>query len=463
MKKLLLGSTALVAGGLMAAPAMAADPIKIGVGGYYQFFVTAGGIEGSYALNGTSTQYKGLSFYQEGEIYFNGQTKLDNGTTIGLQVELEGWNPNVSGVAASTGTGAQNVNGSVRQIDEAYLFAFGDWGRVEFGSRDQATYRMFYGAPSALGVFNGFFQHNSNATWGNLVVLGTNKAAAHISFATIGGQFQDVNRVNYFTPRFFGLQIGVGYAPKVNISPIGGAVGPGSNTAGVCGFNDATAQINCPTNDYSYQDMFDVGANYLNKFGDITVAAFGAFMYANFVPGFNTGVAAANLVTGYNMVAWKQWVVGLQFGFAGFTIGGSYGYDNNGIGANYYTGVDNDTRTYTAGIMYETGPWQVSFGWIGTRNTNGNGSLSLGNIAANAQVAFLNAPGSSQAAFGTNTNTGALSFGQETADKFEVGANYALGPGIKVLGGVQYYNFAGPSNATAAQSWAVLLGMDLRF
>ena len=51
----------------------------------------------------------------------------------------------------------------------------------------------------------------------------------------------------------------------------------------------------------------------------------------------------------------------------------------------------------------------------------------------------------------------------ETADKFEVGANYALGPGIKILAGAQYYNFAGPSNATAAQSWAVLLGMDLRF
>ena len=62
MKKLLLGSTALVAGGLLAAPAMAADPIKIGVGGYYMFFVTAGSIEGSYALNGQSTQYKGLSF-----------------------------------------------------------------------------------------------------------------------------------------------------------------------------------------------------------------------------------------------------------------------------------------------------------------------------------------------------------------------------------------------------------------
>ena len=243
---------------------------------------------------------------------------------------------------------------------------------------------MFYGAPSALGVFNGFFQHNSNATWGNLVVLATNKAAAHISFATIGGQMQDVNRINYFTPRFFGLQIGAGYAPKINAA---GSV-PGSNTAGVCGFNDATAQINCPTNDYSWQDFFDVGANYLNKFGDITVAAFGAFMYATFVPGYAPNAGAANLVTGSNLTSWKQWVVGLQFGFAGFTVGGSYGYDNNGLGANYYTGVDNDTRTYTAGIMYETGPWQVSFGWIGTRNTNGNGSASLINIT-NQQFATV--------------------------------------------------------------------------
>ena len=96
MKKLLLGSTALVAGGLMAAPAMAADPIKIGVGGYYQFFALAGNIEGVYAPDGTSIQYKGLKFIQEGEIHFIGQSKLDNGTTVGLTVELEGWNNSVS-------------------------------------------------------------------------------------------------------------------------------------------------------------------------------------------------------------------------------------------------------------------------------------------------------------------------------------------------------------------------------
>ena len=93
MKKLLLGSTALAVGGLVAAPAMAADPIKMGVGGYYTFYALAGSMEGTYSTNVTSAQCKGIQFIQEGEIHFIGQTKLDNGTSVGVRVELEGWNP----------------------------------------------------------------------------------------------------------------------------------------------------------------------------------------------------------------------------------------------------------------------------------------------------------------------------------------------------------------------------------
>src|SRR6266404_6540035 len=185
MKKLLLGSTALIVGGLMAAPAMAADPIKIGVGGYYTFYAMAGQIDSTYALNGSSTQYKGVNFIQEGEIHFIGQTKLDNGTTVGLRVELEGWN------ATPVGAGLGN-----RQIDEAYLFAFGDWGRVEFGAKDQASYIMYYGAPSALIGF-GFIQHNTNFAWVSSAAIANNLAYAHATASTIGSQFQDVNRINY--------------------------------------------------------------------------------------------------------------------------------------------------------------------------------------------------------------------------------------------------------------------------
>jgi len=466
MKKLLLGSTALVAGGLMAAPAMAADPIKIGVGGYYQFFVNAGQVEGQYALNGTSTQYKGLSFYQEGEIHFIGQTKLDNGTTVGIQVELEGWNNSIN----TTVSGANSVAGSasVSQIDEAFMFAFGDWGRVEFGSRDMATYRMYYGTPSVAASPGGFTQTNSNWPWFGGVAATTNKAALGVGFFTIGGQIQDGNRINYFTPRFYGLQIGMGYSPKVNSG--GSARTAGPPMTAVCGSNEAMAASLCPTNDYAWQDAFDIGANYLNKFGDITVAAYGAFFYASFIPGYAPSAGSANMITGANNAAWKQWVAGLQFGWQGWTIGGSIGYDNNGLGANYFTGVDNDSRKYSAGIMYETGPWQAAFGWGGVRNTNGNGSTSLLSVAAGSNAATTGstvlgttATNTSANAFSTNPAVGGLNFGQETADRFELTASYALGPGIKAVGGGTYVILSGPSNAVANQAWGLFLGMDLRF
>ena len=457
MKKLLLGSTALVVGGLMAAPAMAADPIKMGVGGYYTFYGAAGNIDPTYAMNGSVTNYKGLEFIQEGEIHFIGQTKLDNGTSVGLTVELEAWNPSSSTANA--------------QIDEAFLFAFGDWGRIEVGSRDAATYRMYYGSPSAF-IGWGAIQHNHN--YSNLSMQANNKAYTRVTATTNTPTWQDVNRINYFTPRFAGLQIGVGYAPKLNAAAAGGqaASGPG-NPAGICGYNNATNMNACPTADYAWQDVFDVGANYLNKFGDFTVALYGAFAYASFVPGFGPvgGVfpnVAANQATGANLTAWKQWVVGAQFGFAGFTVGGAYGYDNNGLGSNYFTGVDNDTRFYTGGIMYETGPWQMSFLWVGSYNTNGNGSASVSSITPGTQAQVLNTsgcggvPGVNSTCFNGNAST-SLNFGQESVQKFEVGANYALGPGIKAVGGFQYYNAAGPSNAVVGNAWVIMLGMDLRF
>ena len=105
---------------------------------------------------------------------------------------------------------------------------------------------------------------------------------------TITPSWQDVNRINYFTPRFAGLQIGVGYAPKLNVARRRRSAPPpvrATSPASAATTTPPTSN-NCPTNDYAWQDVFDVGANYLNKFGDFTVALYGAFAYASFVPGF---------------------------------------------------------------------------------------------------------------------------------------------------------------------------------
>jgi len=166
-----------------------------------------------------------------------------------------------------------------------------------------------------------------------------------------------------------------------------------------------------------------------------------------------------------------MWTAGLQFGYKGITLGGSIGYDNQGMGSNYYTGVDNATRFATAGVMYETGPWQVSFMWMGAINSNGNGSNTVQSIASGTNAATFNGSGGAAGTFtgtpGRNSTVFsgpfALAFGAETAQKFELGANYALGPGVKLTGGAFINNQSGPSNAVTGNTWAILMGMDVRF
>ena len=154
----------------------------------------------------------------------------------------------------------------------------------------------------------------------------------------------------------------------------------------------------------------------------MTVAAYGSFAYAAFNPGYNALGTSASQITGSNLAAWTMWAAGLQFGYKGITLGGSIGYDNGGMGANYYTGQDNATRFATAGIMYETGPWQVSFMWMGAVNSNGNGSNTVQAIAPGTNTPTLNGSGGAAGTFsgtpGVNSTVFsgpfALAFGAET-------------------------------------------------
>jgi hypothetical protein len=116
--------------------------------------------------------------------------------------------------------------------------------------------------------------------------------------------------------------------------------------------------------------------------------------------------------------------------------------------------------------MYETGPWQMSFGWGHVNTDNGNGAAALTSVGQGGTSGLTTATIAPTAAgnFGTNPLAGAAVFGGGyTADKFELGINYALGPGIKLVGGGIVWNVGGPVNGTQGQSWTAMLGMDLRF
>ena len=96
MKKVLYGTTALVAAGLAAGEASAASGLKLGITGFYR-----NAIGGSFG-NGPTTQHpsrrgggvstaglgnfdrQAVSMRQEIRVNFTGQTTLDNGITVGV-------------------------------------------------------------------------------------------------------------------------------------------------------------------------------------------------------------------------------------------------------------------------------------------------------------------------------------------------------------------------------------------
>src|SRR4030095_5825088 len=113
MKKLLLGSTALVAARLVAGEAYAADGVKLGIGGRYMGAAGVNAIQ-DFEDNTGNEHPRTYVFKQDVEVYFLGETTLDNGLTVGARIELEGQT-------------------SSDQIDEVYAYFSGGFGEVGFG------------------------------------------------------------------------------------------------------------------------------------------------------------------------------------------------------------------------------------------------------------------------------------------------------------------------------------------
>ncbi len=368
MRNRLLGGTALVAAGMLVSPAVQAEePIKLGVGGFMEQYF---GYAASDGFTGTNSDGDDISntdpdhFDQksDSEIIFSGSTTLDNGIEFGVNVQLEG-------------------NTSSDTIDESYAFIEGDFGRVLLGSENTAGYLMSVAAPNVgIGINTG-----DQTDW----VPIDNEAS--FFRGTLGSTFvennavNDVNRLTYFTPRFSGLQGGISYTP------------------------DAAEDDNTqPSENAAFHDGVDVGLNYTNSFSGFDIAAYGRY-----------GIASNDSSGGDDPEVFST---GLELGYAGFTVGGSY--------ANQDDTGRNDGESFDVGASYGTGPWAVSVTYF-----QGEAEADAGG-------------------------------GDEEIQTVEFAASYALGPGIKVIGSVGYSDFDDDSDADGDGSndgYWVVSGIQLSF
>lgn len=307
MKKVLLGTTALVAAGMVAsAPAMAAEKISAKVGGYMEQWIGFTTVD-----DGSTRDVDGVDIKSDSEIHFKGSTTLDNGIEFGINVQLEA-----------------NSNSS-DQIDESYLIVRGGFGEINLGSENSAMYKMHY-APSDFGIG---INSGDQVDW---ALGGSSQISSGGYFRAPGGstyvepaRANDSEKITYYTPRFSGFQVGASYSPDTLQDSNG--LTDRSNTAG------------------NLTDGVMFGANFKGDFSGASVgvsAGYGTFLENG------TSSSTTDEPEAYSF--------GATLGVGGFGVGASFAHAENQSSGN--------GDAYNLGVSYSTGPFGVSLTYFHGEN-----------------------------------------------------------------------------------------------
>ncbi len=317
MKNTLLCTTALALTGLAGAANAAevsAGAVNMGFSGYYTTNIAITSVDTGTGL--ALADFDGLDVQTNAEIFFKPSITLDNGIKIGVDIQLEA---------------GSNTNGD--QIDEAYMTVSGDFGKFIIGSENSAGYKMTVAAPDHSLIF----AQSSSLT--AFVPYSSAVSGADLFRGTLGSTYienarnNDAARISYFSPRFAGLQLGASYA------------------------RDA-GQTNGPVNNNTtLTDIVDIAANYGGSFGGMDVDASARW---------GTASAPAGGVDP------EVWGFGLNLGFGGFTIGGSFA-EQDGTAAQ-------DGHSFDVGIGYSDGPMSYSLTFFSGENID-NENVALGGAA----------------------------------------------------------------------------------
>ncbi len=321
MKGILKTTTALVPLVLIAGSASAADKIKLGLGGYFNAYYMVASQDDGVGQPGANVRSHGLG--REGEIFFKGSTVLDNGLEAGVNIQLE----------AETSTD---------QIDESFIFFKGSFGEVRVGSDDPVTDAFLIGAP---GVASGFGVNDPTFT---PIGGGGNAVDANITTVTMSG---DNDKLIYYSPSIYGLELGISYAPDAT--------------------EESASALKTDNDAGQLSEEVAIAAMYSRDVGSVGFALYAGYAKSQLEApggGFNSDET--------------QWGVGGEVSFSGFVLGASYREDDLGT-----SGANTDRMDWNVGLAYYMGPWGFSLAYGRTEIEAGTGAgsdeLDVYELAAN--------------------------------------------------------------------------------
>ena len=261
MKKILLGTTAVIALGTMSSEAFAAEKIKLELGGFMRHYVGLTNSDEVASTRSDAARDKDISQWSNTEIYFTGNTTLDNGIKVAARVEME-----------ADGASTSNVDRSWLTISSDAMGALSIGHHPHFGDGNLVR------VPNA-----GNFDWGDTDSWAGTAVAST---ADTTGFATSAPDISDAGgdsaKLKYISPNFSGVTVGFSYSAA--------EAGNASDARRV----DGTAE-----------DGYTFGAAWS---GDLGGAAVSADLTRMNFGGNNQDVTHA----------------GLNVGMAGFTVGGGY-------------------------------------------------------------------------------------------------------------------------------------------
>ena len=357
MKKLLLGTTALIgavslagaayAGGAPvhsggAGSSMGGSGLSVSVGGFADFQAGFADQDSAFETGAFSREAK---FQNDTEVHISVDGKADNGLKYGAVIELN----------ADTSADADGDGGNA---DKTYLYLESSAGRVELGSNTGAQNTLAVSAASVARATGGV-----DGDWYDFVSVGAGYLTTQelpAAEAGEGAAREDANKITYYSPVFSGVQLGVSYAPDE---------GDSGTAAGFTGENNS-----------NQENAFGLGLNYTGQYDNVGIMASVTGEFSEAEP-----PAAGAAATIEDTAAWA---LGLGLTFEGFSVAGSYAdWSDSGlaIGA-----AQDDQNSWSLGAAYETGPFGISVTYLASEG-GGATELEFDNLVVGADYQL--APG----------------------------------------------------------------------